>query len=86
MRSGFHLASVVGVGVGVSLARLKHPVLGAITIGISFVWAGLVRLLLPARHAGLLAVRSKGADCAVLVGLGIAIVVLAVSLRSTYSS
>jgi hypothetical protein len=46
-------------------------------MGLAFCLAAALRLTLPARQAGLLVVRSKGVDAAVLLALGFGLVVLA---------
>jgi hypothetical protein len=51
--------------------------LGSGVVGLSFCLAAALRLTLPARQAGLLVVRSKGVDAAVLLTLGFALVALA---------
>ncbi len=50
---------------------------GCVVIGVSVLLAGLLRLVLSDRRAGLLQVRSKGFDVAVLLFTGGAIVALA---------
>jgi hypothetical protein len=50
---------------------------GSGVIGLAFCLAAALRLTLPARQAGLLVVRSKGLDAAILLTLGFALVVLA---------
>lgn len=51
--------------------------LGSGVMGLAFCLAAALRLTLPARQAGLLVVRSKGVDAAVLLALGFGLVVLA---------
>jgi hypothetical protein len=51
--------------------------LGSAVIGLAFCLAAALRLTLPARQAGLLVVRSRGVDAAVLLVLGFGLVVLA---------
>ena len=51
--------------------------LGSGVVGLAFCLAAALRLTLPARQAGLLVVRSKGVDAAVLLTLGFALVALA---------
>lgn len=80
-----YLLTVLGVAAGLVLATLRHPVAGTTVIGLTFVTAGIVRLTTPSRATGLLAVRSRALDAAVLVGLGGTIMTLTLSLRGTYS-
>jgi hypothetical protein len=73
------LASCVAVaGLGLVLvAVLDRWRLGSGVVGLAFCLAAALRLTLPARQAGLLVVRSKGVDAAVLLVLGFALVTLA---------
>jgi len=52
-------------------------VVGSGVIGLAFCLAAALRLTLPARQAGLLVVRSRGIDAAVLLTLGFGLVALA---------
>jgi hypothetical protein len=70
--------AVVGAGLALGAAGAWRP--GAWVIGAGVVLAGVLRLVLPARRAGLLAVRSRRLDAALLLGLGTALVVLASSV------
>jgi len=47
---------------------------GVVTIGAAMGLAGLLRLLLPARRAGLLSVRSRGFDVAAYIFLAVAVI------------
>ena len=51
--------------------------LGSAVIGLAFCVAAALRLTLPARQAGLLVVRSRAVDAAVLLTLGFGLVALA---------
>jgi hypothetical protein len=72
------LVVVVGVLVGIGVAFLGETTwrLGCLLIGLSLVVGALERLLLPSREAGLLEVRSKGFDVAVLALAGLAVLTL----------
>ena len=68
------------VAAGLVLVVFEYWRRGLVTIGAAMGLAGLLRLLLPARRAGLLSVRSRGFDVAAylflavaLVGIGLAI-------------
>lgn len=50
---------------------------GAFAAGCCFALAGLARLVLPERYAGVLVVRKKWFDTAIMLGAGIVIAVLA---------
>jgi hypothetical protein len=72
------LALVVGlVAVGVVVAALHHPRTGMFVVSAGLGVGALLRLVLNRRHAGLLAVRSRRLDVAILVGLSAALGVLA---------
>ena len=68
--------AVAAVGL-VLVAALGHWRVGSGVIGLAFCLAAALRLTLPARQAGLLVVRSRGVDAAVLLTLGFALVALA---------
>jgi len=67
---------VVGllVGVGLVLIVFEYWRRGLVTIGGAMGLAGLLRLLLPARRAGLLSVRGRTFDVAAYVLLGVALI------------
>jgi Protein of unknown function (DUF3017) len=60
---------------GLVLTFVHHPRFGAYVIGSSVAAASLLRLLLSDRQAGLLVVRTRRLDVAVLGGLAVAIFV-----------
>lgn len=71
------LASVLlGVLAGLIVVATSHWRTGSTLIGLSITMGGLFRLL-PNRRVGLLAVRNKAVDTAVLLVIGIGITVLA---------
>jgi hypothetical protein len=63
--------------LGLLLAAFADWQVGAFTFGLALLLAGGLRLALPARTAGWLAVRTRGLDAALLLALGFAVVVLA---------
>jgi hypothetical protein len=71
------LGAIIAVGVGLLLVWLHHPRMGLYFI--AAVLAGLagLRLLLPARTAGLLVVRGRSFDVAVLGLLAVGMFVIA---------
>jgi Protein of unknown function (DUF3017) len=71
------LACLGVTAVGVVLAALGSWRQGAGYVGVSLLLACLARFVLPDRMAGLLRVRRKALDVALLALLGIGIVVLA---------
>lgn len=74
------VAVLTGVAVGLVAVALDRWQLGSACIGVAVALAGGLRLALPTRAAGLLAVRSRTVDAAVLLVLGTGLVVLAGSV------
>jgi len=70
---------IVGVGVGLLLVAAERWRSGLVVMGLALVLAGLLRLLLPLRRIGFLAVRSRAIDVALTAGVGIAVVVIALA-------
>lgn len=72
------LAAVVGgVAVGLLFAYLHHFRIGSLLMALSVLAGAAMRLVLPARDAGLLAVRSRGFDVVTLATLGLGLLVFA---------
>jgi Protein of unknown function (DUF3017) len=72
------LAFVVGcAAIGVLIAALHHPRTGMFVVCGALAAGGLLRLLLSPRNAGLLVVRKRRVDVVVLLGLALALGVLA---------
>ncbi|MGY1742000.1 MULTISPECIES: DUF3017 domain-containing protein [unclassified Blastococcus] len=74
------LAVLLGVGVGLGMVALEHWRRGLVVVGVSLMAAGLLRLLLPVRRVGFLAVRSRPVDVVLLAGVGAAVVAVALSI------
>ena len=74
------LAVLLVVGVGLLQVPFRHWRMGLVVMGLALVGAGLLRLLLPVRRAGFLAVRSRPVDVVLLTGTGLALAVLAQSI------
>ena len=72
------VAAVAACGLGVVAVADWRP--GLVLVGIAMLLAAGLRLSLPARQAGLLAVRTRALDATLLLGLGFGIVVLAGSV------
>ena len=70
------LAAIVVVGAGLVLVTFGHWREGLVVIGLAMIGAALLRLLLPLRRVGLLAVRSRSVDVLLLAGTGLALTVL----------
>lgn len=70
--------AVLGVAaLGLLLALLLDWQVGAFVLGLALLLAAGLRLTLPVRSAGWLAVRTRALDAAVLLVLGFAVVLLA---------
>jgi hypothetical protein len=74
------LTVLVLVAAGLVLGVAERWRVGGVVVAAGVLLAGGLRLLLPARRAGLLVVRSRRLDVAVLLVLGGALLVLASSV------
>jgi hypothetical protein len=72
--------ALAATGIGYAAAVPPHWLRGVLVLAGAMAIAGLLRLLLPARQAGLLAVRSRAFDVLCYCGVGVAIVVLGLAL------
>jgi hypothetical protein len=70
------LAAILVVGIGLVLVTFGEWRRGLVIIGLAMVGAALLRLFLPLRRVGLLAVRSRSVDVLLLAGTGLALTVL----------
>lgn len=70
---------------GVILVATRHWRRGSVMMGGAMVLGGLLRLLLPEKLAGLLVVRSKLFDVALMLGVGSAVMVLGMIVPGVYS-
>jgi len=68
---------IVGVGIGLVTIALHHFRWGSLVISMSVLAAGVFRLVLPARQAGLLVVRGRFTDVVTMAFIGGALFVLA---------
>lgn len=71
-------------GAGIVLVILRHWRRGSVMMGGSLVLAAGLRLILPRRVAGLLAVRHRAFDVALTLGAGVAMMVLGMVVPGTY--
>jgi hypothetical protein len=76
------LVVLLVVGLGLLLVTFQHWRMGLVVIGVALVGAGLLRLLLPVRRAGFLAVRSRPLDVVLLAGTGLTLAVIARTIPS----
>ncbi len=74
------LAVLVAVGVGLLVVTFDHWRLGLVLIGLALIGGAVLRLLLPVRRAGFLAVRSRPIDVVLLAGAGLALAVIALTI------
>src|SRR3954454_9079882 len=74
------LAVLLTVGLGLLLVTFEHWRWGLVMIGLALVGAGLLRLLLPVRRVGFLAVRSRAIDVVLLAGTGVLLTVISVAV------
>jgi hypothetical protein len=74
------LAVLLTVGAGLLLVTFEHWRRGLVVIGLALVGAALLRLLLPVRRVGFLAVRSRPVDVVLLTGMGLALTGIAVTI------
>jgi Protein of unknown function (DUF3017) len=77
------LAVLVVVGIGLLLVTFEHWRWGLAVMGLAMVGAALLRLLLPVRRVGFLAVRSRGVDVVLLAGAGITLTAVALAIPGT---
>ena len=71
-------AVLVAVAVGLGMVALEHWRRGLLVVGLAIVGAGVLRLVLPVRTVGFLAVRSRPVDVVLMAGAGVAVAVLSV--------
>ena len=76
------LAVLVTVGVGLLVVTFGHWRRGLVIIGLTLVVAALLRLLLPVRRVGFLAVRGRPLDVVLMAGAGAALTVIALMIPS----
>ncbi len=68
---------MLGIGLSMIFVATDHFRRGSLVLAVSVVLATFLRLFLPENQAGMLAVRSKGVDVAVLVVLGVGLTIFA---------
>ena len=74
------LAVLVAVAIGLLLVTFEHWRIGLVVLGLSLVGAALLRLLLPVRRVGFLAVRSRGVDVVLLAVAGLVLTGVALAI------
>lgn len=76
----FYLVVLAVTGIGVGIVTTGAWRVGVRWIAGALICAAIVRAVLPARDAGMLAVRRRWLDCLMLAGVGAALIVLAGSI------
>ena len=74
------LAVLVAVGVGLLAVAFDHWRKGLIVVGLALLGGAVLRLLLPERRVGFLAVRSRPIDVVLLAGAGLLLTVIAATV------
>ena len=74
------LAVLVVVAIGLFEVTLDHWRRGLVLVGLALIGAAVMRLLLPLRRLGFLAVRSRPVDVVLLAGAGIALTVAVLTI------
>ncbi|MFL6223818.1 MAG: DUF3017 domain-containing protein, partial [Actinomycetes bacterium] len=70
----------VTVGVGLLMVTFEHWRKGLVVVGLALVGGAALRLLLPLRRVGFLAVRSRPVDVVLLAGTGLMLAVIALAI------
>jgi hypothetical protein len=74
------LAVLVVVAAGLVMVAFEHWRRGLVVVGVALVGGGLLRLLLPVRRVGFLAVRSRPVDVVLLAGVGVTLTAFALAI------
>ena len=74
------LAVLVVVAVGLVLVTFGHWRRGIVIIGLALIGAAVLRLLVPLRRVGFLAVRSRTVDVVLLAGTGLLLTVIVLTI------
>ena len=77
------LTCIVTVAAGLLLVAAERWRAGLVLMGLALVLAGTLRLLLPVRRIGFLAVRSRPVDIALMLGAGVVLVVSVLAIPHT---
>ena len=74
------LVVIVAVGAGLLLVAADLWRTGLVVMGLALVGAALLRLFLPERRVGFLAVRSRPVDVVLLAGAGLALTTISLAI------
>ncbi len=76
------LAVLAVVGIGLALVVVEHWRRGLTVMGLALVGAAVLRLFLPERRVGFLAVRSRPVDVVMLAAAGLALTTITLAIPS----
>ena len=76
------LAVLVVVAIGLLAVTFGHWRSGIVVVGVALMGAAVLRVLLPVRRVGFLAVRSRPVDVVLLAGTGLALAVIVLTIPS----
>ena len=79
------LTVIAGVGFGMFLVIGDHLLTGTAFIGLSMLVGAALRLFLPTRTAGTLAIRRRAVDVSFYGGLGLALIVLGLLVQGIFT-
>ena len=68
------------VAVGLVEVTIDHWRRGIVVVGLALIGGALLRLLLPVRRVGFLAVRSRPVDVVLMAGTGLALTVIVLTI------
>jgi hypothetical protein len=71
---------LLAVAVGLVIVTFGHWRAGLVVVGTSLIGAAALRLLLPVRRVGFLAVRSRPVDVVLMAGTGLTLAVVALAI------
>jgi hypothetical protein len=74
------LAVLVAVAVGLLVVTFDHWRRGIVIVGLALIGGAVLRLLLPVRRVGFLAVRSRPVDVVLMAGTGLALTVIVLTI------
>jgi hypothetical protein len=74
------LAVLAVVGFGLLEVTIGHWRRGIVIVGLALIGGALLRLLLPVRRVGFLAVRSRPVDVVLMAGAGLALTVIVLTI------
>ena len=71
---------LLAVGAGLLVLTFGHWRRGLVVVGLALAGGGLLRLLLPLRRVGFLAVRSRPVDVVLMAGVGVTLSAFALAI------